>query len=228
MSNVSKSNKTHINHSIQLSNQSSDPLIKNIFIRHHIYQEIRVFFCQRGYIEVETPILVRCPGMDPYIDAIAVEAEMYLATSPELQMKRLLGMGFHRIFQFTKAFRKGEKGNLHNPEFGILEWYHIHRDYYYLMDEVEALIRHLVQKLIDLGIDHIELEESPFPRCSIDELFQTHAGWCPSLSWDEERFFLDFIDKIEPYIISKPAAKEAMRLLHHYLLILFGSIHPRS
>ena len=89
---------------------------------------------------METPVLVPCPGIDPHIDAISVDGKMYLATSPELQMKRLLGMGMKRIFQFTKAFRRGEKGKLHNPEFNILEWYQTEKDYFFLMDEVESLI----------------------------------------------------------------------------------------
>ena len=205
MWNEPKNDEPHIIHSIQRPNQLKDPLIKNIFIRHQLYRHIRMFFHKEGYIEVETPILVKCPGIDPYIDAISVEGQMYLATSPELQMKRLLGMGLKKIFQFTKAFRKGEEGNLHNPEFGILEWYHVHRDYDYLMDETEALIRCLVQVLAELQIDHIILEEHPFPRYSIDELFEVHAGWHPSFNWDEQRFFLDFIDKIEPFLASRTA-----------------------
>ncbi|MGA1790049.1 MAG: EF-P lysine aminoacylase EpmA [bacterium] len=185
--------------------QESQILIKNIILRHHLYQQIRCFFINRGYMEVETPILVPCPGIDPHIEAIATEKQMYLATSPELHMKRLLGMGMKRIFQFTKAFRKGEEGGLHNPEFSILEWYHTDEDYLYLMGEVEALIRELVEVLSKQGINYLNLGHDPFPKYTIDNLFDTYAGWIPSENWDEERFFLDFIEKVEPQIGSEPA-----------------------
>ncbi|MGA1841316.1 MAG: EF-P lysine aminoacylase EpmA [bacterium] len=186
-------------------NRYNDPILKNILIRHNVYRQIRIFFAQRDYVEVETPVLVPCPGVDPHIDAISVEGKMYLATSPELQMKRLLGMGMKRIFQFTKAFRKGEQGELHNPEFNILEWYHTEKDYYYLMDEIETLVRDLVEVVRDSGEDNLKLGSDPFPRYEVDELFEAYAGWVPSLCWDENRFFLDFIEKIEPHICSIPA-----------------------
>ena len=149
--------------------------------------------------------MVSCPGIDPHIDAFAVEGKMYLATSPELQMKRLLGMGMKRIFQITRAFRKEEQGELHNPEFNILEWYHTEKDYTYLMEEVENLIRELVELVSVSEKKHLILDSSPFPRYEIDELFENHAGWIPSLNWDENRFFLDLIEKVEPYILSMPA-----------------------
>ena len=187
------------------ANQDNQILIKNILLRHHLYQQIRHFFIHRGYLEVETPILVNCPGIDPHIEAISADKEMYLATSPELHMKRLLGMGMKRIFQFTKAFRKGEQGGLHNPEFSILEWYHTDQDYLYLMGEVEALIRELVKVLSKHGIDYLKLDHESFPRYTIDHLFNDYAGWIPSENWDEERFFLDLIEKVEPQIALKPA-----------------------
>ena len=145
--------------------RDKNPILKNILLRHKVYLQIRIFFAQREYVEVETPVLVPCPGIDPHIDAISVEeGKKYLATSPELQMKRLLGMGMKRIFQFTKAFRKGEQGDLHNPEFNILEWYHIEKDYYYLMDETETLVRDLVKVASGSGENHLKLGSTPFPR----------------------------------------------------------------
>jgi lysyl-tRNA synthetase class 2 len=194
------SKKSHLDY-IQYNNT----LIKNIVLRHKIYQQIRIFFAQRDYVEVETPVLVPCPGIDPHIDAISAEGKMYLATSPELHMKRLLGMGMKRIFQFTKAFRRGEQGKLHNPEFNILEWYHTDKDYHYLMDEVESLIRDLVQVVSASGKNHLLLDSKPFPRYEVDKLFKTYAGWVPSLNWDEDRFFLDLIEKVEPLIYPIPA-----------------------
>jgi lysyl-tRNA synthetase class 2 len=120
-------------------------------------------------------------------------------------MKRLLGMGMKKIFQFTKAFRKGEQGELHNPEFSILEWYCTEKDYNYLMDEVELLIRDLVTVANNSGEYHLKLNSTPFPKYEVDELFETYAGWTPSLNWDEKRFFLDLIEKVEPHICLESA-----------------------
>lgn len=181
-------------------------LLHILKLRDSIYKNIRRFFALRDYIEVETPVVVPSPGIDPYIDAMSVEGGMYLATSPELQMKRLLGMGMQKIFQFTRAFRKGEQGKLHNPEFSLLEWYHTGVDYWYLMDEAEALIRDAAQVARDQGLGRLDFAPGPFPRHTVDELFQTHAGWIPSQCWNEERFFLDLVDKIEPIISLASAA----------------------
>jgi lysyl-tRNA synthetase class 2 len=120
-------------------------------------------------------------------------------------MKRLVGMGMTRIFQFTRAFRKGEQGGLHNPEFSILEWYHTGEDYIYLMLEVEALVRDLVRVLDEQGISGIRLDPPPFPRYAVDRLFERYANWTPSMQWDEDRFFLDFVEKVEPQLCSEPA-----------------------
>lgn len=182
-----------------------DELVRTIISRHRIYHYIRDFFTKRDYIEVETPIMVPSPGIDPYIDAIPVGGGMYLATSPELQMKRLLGMGMKRIFQLTRAFRYGEQGKLHNPEFSLLEWYQADKDYLYLMDEVESFIRDLVASLGNQGVVRLELPSNTIPRYNVDELFKTYTGWIPSRDWDEERFFLDLVEKVEPRLASEPA-----------------------
>lgn len=177
-----------------------NPIIPLLSLRHALYQHIRGFFIDRGYLEVETPIMVPSPGIDPYIDAIAVENGWYLATSPELQMKRLLGMGMKKIFQFTRAFRKGEEGTLHNPEFSLLEWYCAGEGYHYLMDEVESLVREVVAAARTIGFVHLNLPAQAFPGYTVNDLFKRYAGWIPSQEFDEERFFLDFIEKVEPHL----------------------------
>ncbi|MGA1795359.1 MAG: EF-P lysine aminoacylase EpmA [bacterium] len=180
-------------------------LLTTLLSRDRIYRGIRHFFHSRGYVEVETPLLVPCPGIDPHIDAIPAEGDLYLATSPELHMKRLVGMGMPRIFQITRAFRRGEQGGLHNPEFSILEWYHAGEDYHYLMTEVEDLVRHLVEDLDAQGIRGICLKPPPFPCLAVDWLFEQYAGWTPSVQWDEDRFFLDLVEKVEPRLSAEPA-----------------------
>lgn len=111
--------------------------------RAKITAQIRAFFASRDVLEVETPLLAQYSVTDPYMDAFELndaDASMYLQTSPEYAMKRLLAAGSGSIFQICKAFRQGEQGSRHNPEFTILEWYRLDFDHWQLMDEVAQLI----------------------------------------------------------------------------------------
>ena len=110
-----------------------------LLLRSKIIQAIRNFFIERDYLEVETPYLIPAPAPELHIDAIPV-GDLFLHTSPELCMKRLLAAGFTRIFQLGKCFREGERGSSHLPEFTMLEWYRAGVDYRGLMEECEDLI----------------------------------------------------------------------------------------
>ena len=108
--------------------------------------DIRGFFNAREILEVETPLLCSSGITDPSIEALLVErgaslaAPRYLQTSPEYAMKRLLSAGSGPIFQIARAFRDGEAGARHNPEFTLLEWYRPGFDQQQLMSEVAALL----------------------------------------------------------------------------------------
>jgi lysyl-tRNA synthetase class 2 len=175
--------------------------LKTLTARHQIIRAIRNFFDSAHYLEVETPIRVHSPGIDPYIDAIHAGTGYFLSPSPELQMKRLLTLRIPCIYQITHAFRNNERGSQHNPEFTILEWYRCNTDYVNIMEETEQLIYSLVH---DAAIRHTSQPAYTFPflRISVDALFKSKAGWEPSCQWDEDRFFLDWVDKIEPYLNS--------------------------
>lgn len=164
------------------------------------------FFLERDFIEVETPVRVRSPGIDPYIDALPAGKDRYLATSPELEMKKLLGAGMERIFQRTRAFRDGERGEIHNPEFAILEWYAAGQTYVDLMDDTERLVREAGAVFAEEGI-RSPLKEwpRPFPRITVDEAFRRHAGWAPSRSFRADPFFEDLVQKVEPALAAEGA-----------------------
>ena len=113
-------------------------------------RSLRAFLEEAGSLEVETPAIVRAPGVDAHLDAIAVQLRpalgapperRWLCTSPEYHMKRLLADGSGAIHQLGKAWRDGEHGRLHEPEFTLLEWYRPGADDAGLMDECEALVR---------------------------------------------------------------------------------------
>jgi len=118
-------------------------------LRAEILAKIRAFFAERDVWEVETPLLASAPVTDLHLHALSCRyrgpgvdggRELYLQTSPEFAMKRLLAAGSGSIFQICRAVRNGEAGRRHNPEFTILEWYRPGWDHHRLMDEVDELL----------------------------------------------------------------------------------------
>lgn len=165
--------------------------------RSKILRNIRNFFTKQGFLEVETPIMVQIPGMEPHLTPFETALKinknttpLYLHTSPELQMKKLLAAGFGNIFQITKTFRNGELGGpLHNPEFTMLEWYREKSDYKDLMEDSEKLIIDLIKnmrlyqlkpssknKKLTIKYQNYNINFAPpWPRQSINELFQNYC-----------------------------------------------------
>ena len=134
---------------------------------------IRAFFAGRGVLEVETPLLCSHGITDPAIEPLLVSGGLsvgagtrYLQTSPEYAMKRLLASGSGPIYQICKAFRDGEAGSRHNPEFTLLEWYRPGMDQHQLMAEVAALV------CTCLG-------ERPWQALSYRDLFRQSIGVDP-------------------------------------------------
>lgn len=168
-------------------------------LRGAFLERLRRFFLERDYTEVDTPIRVLSPGIDPYIDAIPAGEGRYLATSPELEMKKILTAGAERIFQITRAFRDGERGSIHNPEFAILEWYAAGQTYEDLMDDTEELVFEAGRTVGEWGVEFpLSTWSRPFPRVTVDEAFRRHAGWEPSKDFRADPFFKDLVDKVEP------------------------------
>lgn len=143
--------------------------------RAELYADIRRFFADRQVLEVDTPVLSQAAVSDPYLvpmissysDLGAEDSQpLFLQTSPEYAMKRLLAAGSGPIYQLAKTFRDTETGSRHNPEFCMLEWYRPGFDDVQLMDEIEALVDGV------LGCGAIE-------RLSYRVLFQRQLGFDP-------------------------------------------------
>lgn len=148
-------------------------------LRAELLARIRAFFAARGVLEVETPALSAAALTDPHLTSFATVYSgpgprygrtLFLHTSPEFPMKRLLAAGSGCIYQIARVFRDGEAGRLHNPEFTLLEWYRDGFDYHRLMDEVAELATELLTGRVPLA----EPE-----RLSYRAAFQRYLGLDP-------------------------------------------------
>ena len=147
-------------------------------LRARVLAHIRAFFAEREVLEVETPILSSTIGTDPnlsffntHYDATPLKQRLFLHTSPEFAMKRLLAAGSGSIYQLCKCFRNGEAGRFHNPEFTMLEWYRVGFDLSQLMDEIANLLQTLFLKEQGRTFD--------VKRQSYQTVFQHYTGLDP-------------------------------------------------
>lgn len=155
-----------------------------------IVASVRTWFLGQGFVEVETPALQVSPGLEPHLRAFATTLEapdggtagLYLHTSPEFAMKKLLAAGEPRIFQMARVFRNGERSATHHPEFTMLEWYRAGEGYERLMADCEALVHAAAEaagaeRLIWRGL--MADPRAPFERLSVSEAFRRHVGFDP-------------------------------------------------
>ncbi len=181
--------------------------MKKLARRAEILREIRAFFDEREFLEVETPLAVPSPGMELHLDAFALEDDparprRYLITSPEYQMKRLLADGYDKIFQICRAFRRGELGERHNPEFTICEFYRSNSGALEIMRDTEDLVQHVLRGEVALG-DRVIAVRVPFARMTVCEAYKKFANVEPEetiriAAHDEDRFFKLLVDVVEP------------------------------
>ena len=153
-------------------------MIEEVRFRNSVYRFIREFFSDRDYQEVETPIMVICPGAEvylryftsDYLDGQGQWQQRWLRSSPELHMKQLLSQGFARIFQIGKCFRNGgELSDWHHPEFTLLEYYTTEMSF---DDFIEFTINFLQEIFIRHGITPLDKVN----KISVYEAFREFAG----------------------------------------------------
>lgn len=163
--------------------------LQKYYLREKIIKAIREYFYQEKFHEVETPLLVPALIPESCLDVFKTEfiarsgrkTPLFLTTSPEASLKKLLAGSIGNCFEITKSFRNGEDGSyLHNPEFTILEWYRTEASYYDLMADCEKLIRYIYKainnkryliyqnKKIDIYL--------PWQRLTVDQALQKYAG----------------------------------------------------
>jgi len=139
-----------------------------------LLRQVRAFFYARDILEVDTPALSSTGNTDPNIESFTTSyigpgknKTLYLHTSPEFSMKRLLADNSGSIYQLCKVFRNGEFGRQHSPEFTMLEWYHLDYDHHQLMDEVALLL------------DEVLEQTMPIVKLTYQQAFTDYAGIDP-------------------------------------------------
>ncbi len=193
----------------------------NLELRCQVIQAIRDFFSDNGFLEVQTPVRTPAPAPELHINALAASG-WFLSTSPELYMKRLLAAGYEKLFQLAPAFRDGERGPRHHPEFTLLEWYRLDADYNALQDDCRALLQDVCRRVgradgftsqgkwLEVGGD--------WERLSVRSAFGRFAEWEPDAHPDADRFDLDLVEKVEPnlgiprptFLVDYPAGQAAL------------------
>ncbi len=200
----------------------------HLLARNAIRRRLGDWFAGQDFVEVETPILQVSPGLEPNLTAFGTElvgpdsaaSRLYLHTSPEFAMKKLLAAGEPRLFQFARTFRNGERAATHHPEFTMLEWYRAGADYQVLIDDTAALLRAAGKLLTWSGLACDTT--LPMQRVSVAEAFERHAGIDILASADDSQalaaeshrigvrvaegdgwddlFFRIFLERIEPHL----------------------------
>ncbi len=214
--------------------------------RAQLLQTIRQFFAARDVLEVETPLLCRTTGTDPNLNFFASQfhsqpqpTALYLQTSPEFAMKRLLAAGSGSIYQICKAFRNGEAGRFHNPEFTMLEWYRVGFNLQQLMDEVADLVLTILkrvfpaQSIIQVSYQQLFLEITGldplvFSRCDYHQFAVGHGyPEADGLCGDDHVLWLDFLFS---HYVQNAMLKDTLYLVYDYPSIQssLARIHPED
>lgn len=172
--------------------------------RAHALAEIRRYFLEEDFVEVDTPQRVPTPGLDLHVDALRA-GRGYLVTSPEHAMKRLLAGGMPRIYQLSHCWRADERGPLHQPEFMLCEWYRAFAGQDDVMTDTEQLVARVATAVsgsarVVAGRRRVDVTP-PFARITVRQAFRRYAGVQDAVELaarDEDRFFELLVDRVEP------------------------------
>lgn len=180
-----------------------NPSVREVFIkRTKIINAIREYFNERGYLEVETPILQPIYGgafARPFITHHnALDIDLYLRIANELYLKRLIVGGFDGVYEFSKDFRNEGMDKTHNPEFTMLELYVAYKDYIWMMELVEQMISYVALKVngstkIQVGTNEIELAP-PWKRISMYDAIKEYTGY--DISNYQEKELQELVKKL--------------------------------
>ncbi|HOW45009.1 MAG TPA: lysine--tRNA ligase [Candidatus Aminicenantes bacterium] len=161
--------------------------------RSRLIQAVRRFFHQRGYVEVETPMMHPIPGgasARPFVTHHnALDIDLYLRVAPELYLKRLLVGGMEKVFEINRNFRNEGISLMHNPEFTMIEFYELYRDFNDYMDLSEQLLLDLAGELLPDAVLRWQGKEipltPPFRRVKYMDAIAEKSGLAPEELWDE-------------------------------------------
>jgi lysyl-tRNA synthetase class 2 len=168
--------------------QSGEMDWKIFRLRENVNRAVRSFFQAHGFMEIESPLLTPYPTLDSNIHSIKTEFHdengksmpLFLHSSPEHSMKKLLSSGAERIFYLGKVFRDRELTSLHNPEFTMVEWYRTNSDYHDVQKDALGLICRVVENTLSSSCliyqgKKIDLSP-PWDRIPVRDLFMNHTG----------------------------------------------------
>ena len=163
-----------------------NPQVKEVFIkRTKLFNAMRQFFNDAGYLEVETPVLQAIPGgasARPFITHHnALDIPLYMRIANELYLKRLIVGGFEGVYEFSKNFRNEGMDRTHNPEFTAMEIYVAYKDYHWMMDFTERLLEHCAKAVngttkATFGKYQIDFK-APYPRITMTEAIKQFTGF---------------------------------------------------
>ncbi len=171
--------------------------LKTMKQRARIMQQIRAFFIDRQFLEIETPHRIPANAPELYIDAVPA-ADWFLQTSPELCMKRLLAAGYDRLFQICRCWRDGERSKRHLPEYTMLEWYHRDCDYKQLMLDCEDLLTHLVPEQELIWQENTIDLSTPWKQITVADAFLKFSNTTLQHALDNDTYDEVMAFEIEP------------------------------
>lgn len=215
--------------------------VKDTFIkRTKITNAIRQFFNERGYLEVETPVLQPIPGgaaARPFVTHHnALDIPLYLRIANELYLKRLIVGGFDAVYEFAKDFRNEGMDRTHNPEFTVMELYVAYKDYHWMMNMTEELLEKVAVDSngtteVQIG-EHTVSFKAPYPRVPILEAIKIHTGF--EVAGMDEHQLREVCKKLEIEVDETMGVGKLIdeifgeKCEHHYIQPTFITDYPKE